>query len=237
MTYAENAPRSHPLLIESDQPTSAIRAAEALRAGEVIAIPTDTVYGLAASLDHPAAIGRLYELKGRPRSKAVPILLGRFEDLQRVAADLSDPAIELANHFWPGALTLVVPAGDGLPSHVTAFTSDGMRTVAVRVPDHGFARAVIAAAGGALAVTSANRTGESPALDAAGVMALAPVRASIVIDGGRVSGCIPSTIVLALASDVRVLRQGAIADEVIMEVLRDPSRRAAGVKAGSHSTV
>ena len=186
------------------------RAADALRAGQVVAIPTDTVYGLAAALDRPDAIDRLYAIKGRPSEKAIPVLISDPADVRRLTPRYSPTAAHLARSFWPGALTLVLPAVPGLPSGVTTASSDGVQTVAVRVPDNGLARAIIAAAGGALAVTSANRSGAAPAIEAPEVDELGLSQPLLVIDGGRAPGGVPSTIVLATTDVPEILREGAI---------------------------
>jgi L-threonylcarbamoyladenylate synthase len=187
-----------------------MRAASALRAGQVVAIPTDTVYGLAAALDHPEAIERLYAIKSRPVEKAIPVLISDTADLHKLTPHLSSKAAHLARNFWPGALTLVLPALPDLAPGVTTAASDGMRTVAVRMPDNGLARAIIAAAGGALAVTSANRSGAAPAIEAQDVSGLELWQPLLVVDGGRAPGGVPSTIVATTSEVPQILREGAI---------------------------
>ena len=191
------------------------RAARALRAGQVVAIPTDTVYGLAAALDRPEAIERLYAIKGRPDEKAIPVLISDPEHLRRLSPRFSSIAARLARAFWPGALTLVLPALPDLPRGVMDMTSDGLRTVAVRLPDNAMARAIIAATGGALAVTSANRSGETPAVEASEVPELGFSHPVLVIDGGRAPGGVPSTIVRVTGEQPEVLREGAISASAI----------------------
>jgi L-threonylcarbamoyladenylate synthase len=186
------------------------RAAQALRAGQVVVIPTDTVYGLAAALDRPDAIDQLYAIKGRPSGKAIPVLISETARVHGLVSQLSATAAHLAGCFWPGALTLVLPAMPDLPRGVTTISSDGMRTVAVRMPDNRLARAIIAEAGGALAVTSANRSGAAPAIEACEAQVLATSPPLLVIDGGRVPGGVPSTIVAATAEIPEILREGAI---------------------------
>lgn len=210
MTDMTSDIRRVPMLVHMDDPGAATKAAAALRAGQVVAIPTDTVYGLAAAIDQPRAIDRLYSLKGRPISKAVPILLSDADQLDRVTSRLSPLAAALAARYWPGALTLVIPTISDLPESLTSTASDGTRTIAVRVPDHDLARQFIAAAGGAIAVTSANRSGDDPALDAGQVMRMGPLAPDLVVDGGPVRGKTPSTIVLVLPALVSILREGAI---------------------------
>ena len=197
------------------------QASAALRAGEVIAIPTDTVYGLAAAIDRPEAIARLYALKGRPLEKAIPILLSDFALVQQVATGVSATATRLASVFWPGALTLVLAARPQLPPRLTSTMESGLRTVAVRVPDDALTRAIIAACGGALAVTSANRSGENPALVARDAATLDEAEPMLVIDGGEIAGGVPSTIVLAITGAPVILREGAISAAEIAAALGD----------------
>lgn len=195
------------------------QASEALRAGKVVAIPTDTVYGLAAALDRADGISHLFSVKGRPREKAIPVLLSDPSQVQQVATGLPEMAELLAHSFWPGALTLVLPALSHLPTHVTSIAGDGLRTVAVRVPDHSLARAIIAASGGALAVTSANESGKPPALEAQEAATLRAFPPILVIDGGRIPGGIPSTVVLATGAMPVILREGAISAAAIAAAL------------------
>ena len=133
-------------------PDVVLRAARALGSGQVIAIPTDTVYGLAAALDQPDAIERLFTIKGRPAEKAIPVLIADPAHVSRLTPRLSATTVHLARTFWPGALTLVVPARPELPTRVTTLTTEEFKTVAVRVPDNPVARAIIAAAGGIVPV-------------------------------------------------------------------------------------
>lgn len=214
-------------LVTASHPDAVPLAVQALIAGEVVAIPTDTVYGLAAAIDRPDAIDRLFALKGRPVDKAVPVLLSDPVHLPQVTTDLSMAAARLALSFWPGALTLVLPALPHLPSRLTSISEDGRKTVAVRVPDHPVARAIIEAAGGALAVTSANRSGEAPALEARDAAAFGASSPILVIDGGRVSVGVPSTIVLAAAEPPLILREGAISGSAIAAALAERQTAAA----------
>ena len=202
------------------------RAACALRAGQVVAIPTDTVYGLAAAVDRSEAIERLYAIKGRPDEKAIPVLISDAEHIERLSPRLSMMAVRLARAFWPGALTLVLQGRLDLPSGVTDVTGDGLRTVAVRVPDNAMALAIIAAAGGALAVTSANRSGAAPAVEAREVAEFEFSHPVLVIDGGRAAGGVPSTIVRTTGEHAEILREGAIPASAIDAAL-------AGFEAGS----
>jgi len=200
--------------------------------GQVIAIPTDTVYGLAAAIDQPDAIDRLYAIKGRPDEKAIPVLISDPEHVLTLTSCLSATAAHLARTFWPGPLTLVLPGRQDLPQRVTDVTVDGQRTVALRVPDNLLARAIIAAAGGALAVTSANRSGEAPAVEAREVERLDPSQPLLVVDGGRAVGGVPSTIVRATGEKPEILREGAISASAIAAALVG-SEASPGERVGS----
>lgn len=201
-----------------------VAAAErALAAGEVIAIPTDTVYGLAARIDRPESIERLYHIKARPDAKAIPVLLDSVSRLDLVTTVISPQAVELARSFWPGALTIVFAARDGLPARLTSTGHGGQHTIAVRVPDHDLARQIIHAAGGALAVTSANVSGEEPATSAAQVELSVGRDLGLIVDGGTTRAGVPSTIVDLSGADIRILRHGAITAEAIHAALSGPS--------------
>lgn len=220
-----NASHAHaPLLLTAGDPATVADAAAALRSGMVVAIPTDTVYGLAAALDRPDAIARLYRLKNRPHEKAIPVLLADTAALDQVAAHVPRQARLLIERYWPGALTVVIPARPGLPDAITSVAADGTRTVAVRIPDHPVARAMLAAAGGALAVTSANHSGEPPALDAQAVMRLGDAAPDIVVDSGPAPLREPSTVVLTMGGETSILREGAIPSAAIAETVQHAAR-------------
>jgi L-threonylcarbamoyladenylate synthase len=189
------------------------RAAQELAAGSVIAIPTDTVYGLAASLNRPDALERVYEIKGRPGDRPLPVLLASVDRLDQIAFLPSAPMRAILSRFWPGALTVALPARPGLPSRVLA--ADG--TVGVRVPAHQVTVSLLREAGGALAVTSANRSGEPPGLDAAEVLASLAPDIDLVLDAGSTPGDRASTVV-GVDNDRLVLhREGAIAWSVLQQ--------------------
>lgn len=191
-------------------------ALEALEGGGVIAIPTDTVYGLAASLHRRDALRRIYAIKGRSGDKALPILVAGPADVARFSPDISDAVRVLADAFWPGALTIVVPANEDVPTEVTR----GGDTVGLRMPDHPLALAVIRAAGGALAVTSANRSGGPEARTAEEVRERLGDRVAFVVDGGRSGDGPASTVVDATAAKFKVLRRGAISERDILRALQ-----------------
>lgn len=193
------------------------QALAALRAGQVIAIPTDTVYGLAASLEHPQAIEQLFAIKGRDTTKAIPVLVDDVSRLDIFARDVPPAALKLANTFWPGALTMVLHASDRIPFAI----HQGSATVGLRMPDNALALEIIARSGGGLAVTSANLSGEPEAQTAEGVRAALGERVAVIVDGGPAMGGRPSTVVDLTAQNMRILRQGAIAAEDLQRTIAD----------------
>jgi L-threonylcarbamoyladenylate synthase len=188
-------------------------AAELLRRGAVVAIPTDTVYGVAADAGSPEAIARLFEAKRRPLDKAIPLLVDEPGGLDLVAASVPEAARALAARFWPGALTIIVPR--------RREREDDLPTVAVRMPDHAIARDLIRLAGGRLAVTSANISGEPPATTAAEVLQQLDGRIAAVLDGGPCPGGVASSIVDTCLEPPRLLRLGGLSIEALRTVLPD----------------
>jgi L-threonylcarbamoyladenylate synthase len=192
--------------VVADDPSGLAEAIDVLRGGGVVAIPTDTVYGIAVSLDTPAGVERLFEVKRRPPEKAVMVLLDGVEQVAGLVE--MTPAARALTDLWPGGLTLVLPLrrGSPLPQALTA----GTPTLGVRVPDHATPRA-IARAVGPLPATSANPSGEAEARSAVDVMTTLGDRVDLVVDGGVSPGGVPSTVVDCATEPVRILRPGAIA--------------------------
>jgi len=190
--------------------------AAALLAGELAVIPTDTVYGLAAM---PTAAGAraLFRAKGRPETRAIPLLLSGSSGLTKVAASWPPAAMLLTRHFWPGALTVVVAARPDVPSEITA----GTGTVGLRVPASDTARALIDLAGGVLAVTSANRSGEAAATSVQEAQLALDGSVVWFIDGGVLHVGVPSTVIAVSSEYVKVLRQGALDAASLCEVMKD----------------
>jgi L-threonylcarbamoyladenylate synthase len=186
-----------------------IQTAAAIRRGELVVYPTDTLYGIGTYAFDEKAIRSLYSVKGRPSEKGIPILLADATNLDRVARDVPQIVQELIERFWPGPLTLIVPKQDSLPPSISVNPG-----VAVRIPDNETARAVIRAAGGAVATSSANRSGHPPAQTAEQALAELGDAVSIVLDGGPTGKSVPSTIVDCTAKRMRILRQGPISEEV-----------------------
>ena len=176
-------------------------AATVLNSGGVAVIPTDTVYGLAAHPSFPAAVERLYSIKGREARKPIALLAADAAAAARfLGGSLPPGAAELAARHWPGALTLVLPYADGA-------TFEGLR-----VPDHAWTRRLLAACGGVLRVTSANLSGRQPATDAASALSDVGLSADLVVDDGVSPGGAASTVVKIDASgSITLLRPGPIA--------------------------
>lgn len=189
-------------------------AADAVERGELVVFPTDTVYGVGCDLNNVAALERIYEAKGRPASKAVPLLLSDDAVLANVAGVLTESARLLGDRLWPGALTLVVPRNHALPPQL----GQG-ETIAVRVPAHDGLRAFIAMCGGAIAATSANRSGEPDALTVGQAVDYLGNHVAIYVDGGRSPGGTPSTLVDCTVNPARIVREGAISRRKIESLL------------------
>jgi len=187
----------------------------------VVAIPTDTVYGIAALPGSLRGIDKLYEAKGRPAEKAIPLLVSE-RSIAAGVGHLTPRLRRLVAAYWPGALTIVVRAVDGFES--PALNEDG--TVALRMPADPLALDIIGAAGGLLAVTSANLSGSVPATTAAGVVEQLDGRIDVVVDGGPSRAGTASTVVRLLRSRVEVLREGEISAAAIRGAML-PRRRVA----------
>jgi L-threonylcarbamoyladenylate synthase len=194
-------------------------AAEVLRRGGLVAYPTETFYGLGALARDAAAVARLVLAKGRPDGKPLPLVAGDRAQVDEVAV-LSGPALRLAETFWPGPLTLVLPARPGLPEPVAA----GTGTVGVRIPGSEVARALALAAGGALIATSANPAGGPPPCRAEDLSPELRARLDGVLDGGPTPGGLPSTVVALEAGAPRLVRPGAVPFPRILAALHGAGR-------------
>ncbi len=190
-------------------------ALRALRDGQLVVFPTDTVYGVGCDIWQPEAVARLYWAKQRPQGMAIPILLSSAGHVHRVASELTRRFELVAERFWPGGLTLILPRHPDVPDIVSA----GKDTIAVRMPNHPLALRLIEAMGGALAVTSANLSGRPSPKTAAEALADLGGRVAIVLDGGACQEGVASTIVDLVSAPPRLLRQGAIAVATLRQVL------------------
>ncbi|WP_233223476.1 L-threonylcarbamoyladenylate synthase [Amycolatopsis sp. CA-128772] len=182
-----------------------------LRAGGLVAIPTETVYGLGADAEDPAAVARVFQVKGRPPTHPLIVHLGAAEQLGDWVADVPETALVLAGHFWPGPLTLVLRRGRRVPLEATG----GLETVAVRVPAHPVALELLSAFGGGVAAPSANRFGSVSPITAEHVRAELGDAVDFVLDGGPCDVGVESTIVDATGDTPTILRPGGVTPALI----------------------
>ena len=189
------------------------RAAGALlKEGGVAAYPTDTLYGLGAVVTNARAVERVRAIKGRSAAQGLPVLVGSVEQLPRLAIEVPHLAIELADRFWPGGLTLVLRKHPSIPDLVT---SGG--TIAVRQPDHPVPLALIDECGSPITGTSANKSGGGQPADAQEVISQLGGEVDMVLDGGRCPGGVPSTILDVSVDPPQVLRAGVISLGALQE--------------------
>ena len=196
-------------------PRAIARAARILRRGGLVAFPTETVYGLGADALDPRAVRRIFRAKGRPPRNPLIVHVASVRQAESLAAALPPAARRLMRRFWPGPLTIVLPKSDRVPSVVTA----GLRTVALRMPAHPAARALLRAAGVPVAAPSANRSGRPSPTTAAHVVADLGPRVDAVLDGGPARVGLESTVVDLSGPEPRVLRPGAVTPAQIARVL------------------
>lgn len=196
------------LQVNPDSPDSECiaRAAFSIRAGHVVAIPTDTVYGLAADPFQTNAVERVFAAKGRPSDSPVLLLVDSMEMAVSLAKDLPESFPVLAKQFWPGPLTIVVEASEELPGVVTANTG----RVGLRLPAAAIAQALLRAVGGPITGTSANRSGRPVCRSAAEVETSLGGVLPLILDGGPSTATIPSTVISLRKDSWQLLREGPI---------------------------
>jgi len=190
------------------------RAAERLRAGEVVALPTETVYGLAANALDEKAVAKIFQIKGRPAHNPIIVHVAGNEMARDCVADFSALAEKFSKAFWPGPLTLVLPRAEKIPDAVTA----GGETVGVRWPGHPFMQAVIRECGFPLAAPSANLSNQISPTNAEHVRAQLGGKISLIVDGGQSQVGIESTVLDLTVSPPRILRPGMIHAESLAAV-------------------
>lgn len=191
------------------------RAAELLRAGELVAFPTETVYGLGADASNPQAVAKIFAAKGRPADHPLIVHLPDVAHLARWAVEIPAAAAQLAAAFWPGPLTLILKRAAGVPDAVTG----GQDTVGVRVPNHPLALELLRAFDGGLAAPSANRFGHISPTTAAHVAEELDGRVAMILDGGQCAVGIESTILDLSRGVLEILRPGAIGADAIAQVI------------------
>ena len=189
---------------------------KALLRGNVIAFPTETFYGLGAKYDLPASLERIYAIKNRPRDKAMPLIIGKRELLSLIVETVPPEAERLMDRFWPGPLTLILPARANLSRYITA----GTGTVAVRVPGTSFAQTLAQAIDFPITATSANISTYLPAANPEAVIRYFDDRIDVIVDCGETPGTVPSTIVDMTKERPVVQRRGLISEEEILLALQ-----------------
>ncbi|MQF87164.1 MAG: threonylcarbamoyl-AMP synthase [SAR202 cluster bacterium] len=197
-----------------DNPNNRSIASILLREGGVIAYPTDTVYGLGASVFNYSSVSTMFVIKARERHQAVPVLIASESQLSEIAIDISDDAYRLAKAFWPGKLTLIMKSHPDLPSLVTG----GGDTVGVRLPDHPCPQSLIQALGAPITGTSANRHNGAEPTTANEVQKQLGNRLSLILDGGPSPSNLPSTIIDTTSSTPKVVRTGVLSIEQIKDI-------------------
>jgi len=190
-----------------EEPRALEQAIAAMQHGGIVAFPTDTVYGIGASLAHPDALERIFQIKHRDRDRTLPLLVSSPAELDKVTEYVEPELLRLASAFWPGPLTIALPARPGLPPHVVAADN----TVGVRVPDHSVALTLAQRCGGAIAVTSANLSGQSPARRPEDIDPALADELDLILDGGIARGGLASTVIRLEGATINVIREGAIA--------------------------
>ncbi len=202
-------------ILPAASPKAIKLARRLLRAGEVIAFPTDTLYGVGANAFERVATRRIFAIKERPPHKALPVFVCQVDDLNLVARQTPNRAWPLLQKFWPGALTVILPKNPKLPDDVTA----GRNTVAARVPDHPVCLDLVIRVGRPLAVTSANLSGHPNPTTAQEVAEQLGERLPLILDGGPIPTTQASTIIDLSLNPPRLLRQGPISLAALREFL------------------
>lgn len=191
------------------------QAVEALEKGRIIAFPTETFYGIGVKYDIEDSLKRIYEIKKRHKDKAISLIIGDKGLLPLITESIDIRVHILMERFWPGPLTLILPAKSGISNYITAHTGK----VAVRIPGESFALDLAKKANFPITATSANLSGFPPAIDADTVVNYLGNHIDLLIDGGRIPGGLPSTIVDVTGKEIKIVREGVINKEVIKAIL------------------
>jgi len=205
------------LVLSANEPNTAQIASDILKNGGLVAIPTETVYGLAANGLDEMAVAEIFAVKGRPQDNPLILHLWGAEQIDQFCHHIPQTAYDLAARFWPGPLTMVLPAKDCVPKRTTG----GLSTVAVRCPDHALTREIIRLAGVPLAAPSANLSGKPSTTTAQHVLDDHDGKIPLIVDGGNCRVGVESTIVDLTEERPRLLRPGGISPGALMEVLGD----------------
>ena len=202
---------------ENPDPEVIRYAAEFIRRGELVAIPTDTFYGIAADPFNLAAVDQIYRVKGRPETRALPILVNTTTQAISLSRDVPYTFHKLAAKFWPGPLTLLVEASTGVPLKVTAHTGN----VALRWPNSPVVNALIGLTGGPITGTSGNISGQPACSTAMALLEQMGDRLPLIIDAGETPGNLASTIVKLDGDDWEIMREGVISEEQLRNCMEE----------------
>lgn len=203
------------LILPADKPAAIESAVALLKEGEIIAFPTDTVYGLASDAFHAPGIIKLFEAKGRDSNKAISILIGSNDQIKSITNHMTKLARKLTERFWPGGLTVIVPRKENLPELIST-----TKNIGIRIPDHPVALELLRTFG-PLATTSANLSGGSNPQSAIEVFDQLNGRVPLILNGGICPGGVPSTVVDCTGEKPVILRLGAISEKEILAALED----------------
>ena len=205
------------LTVDPQSPDEAVigRAGQIIKEGGLVAFPTETVYGLGGDALNPDSSRKIYAAKGRPSDNPLIVHIAEMEALEPICAQIPEEMRKLAEAFWPGPLTMIVPKTDRVPKETTG----GLDTVAIRMPDHAAALALIRAAGGYIAAPSANASGRPSPTLAGHVMEDLQGRIEMILDGGEVGIGVESTIVDLTGEVPTILRPGYVTEEMLQRVL------------------
>jgi len=201
------------IMLAINDPKALAMAVDVLAGGGMVAFPTDTVYGLGAMAFDDKAVSRISDVKGRAGDKAIPILIGDFNQLMLVSSGVNTQCEKLAKRFWPGPLTIVLPRHESIPDAVTP-----LPTVGIRIPDF-LPTIELLKLTGPLAVSSANLSGKGSSSTARGVQAQLDGKVALILDGGVTPGGTPSTVVDCTQGRPIILREGPITLEQILNAL------------------
>jgi len=201
------------ITLPAENPESISSALSLFRDGEIVAFPTDTVYGLGADPFQASGIIKLFEAKGRDSNKAIAILVGSVEQASLVTDHMPEMAIRLCEVFWPGGLTVIVPRKNTLPELIS-----NTDRIGIRMPNHPIALEMLRTYG-PLATTSANLSGKPNPVTAKDVFDQLANRVPLILDGGKCQGGVPSTVIDCSGSEPVILREGPISSEQLFKVL------------------
>ena len=200
-------------IISSQSKLSLLWVNAALRLSKIVAIPTDTVYGIAVKANRAANIEKLYNVKSREHTKAIPVLLGDIFQLKQITPEVTPDLIKLAKRFWPGPLTIIIPKHPNLPENLSPNP-----TLGIRIPNHPITLSILKSVG-PLAVTSANMSGGADSSSAQEVLDQLDGLIHLIVDGGKTDLGVPSTVVDLTGKEIKILRAGSIEFAEIQEAL------------------